>query len=87
MKTITTLTGENSPKLLKIAEHLKTFIEGITDIEADQKNLLKIAMKTLREFPLSKANPDCKICFGRGFEGYDKYNKRFISCRKCFKPT
>lgn len=91
MEEILTLTNKKTkkikePELLKIAIHLKTFIEGLTNKENKQKELLKIAVDSLKKFPIKEANPNCKHCFGRGFTGYDKHNKKFIPCSKCFKP-
>ncbi len=87
IKSVETLaTGSKVDKAkLELGEHLKAFIEGITDDEAEQREILRIAINDLSKVDATTAKNSCKQCYGRGFTGYNYKSKHFGLCPKCFK--
>lgn len=84
---VESLTGKikKDPNILRMGEHLKSFIEGMVDDDDRQKQILKIAIDDLKQVDINSAKNSCKKCYGRGFTGYNYKSEHFSLCPKCFK--
>jgi len=67
----------------KFAEHLQGFINGRTDEDTEQREMLKIAGEQFKGAPLHLIKEGCSKCYGRGFTGYNVTYKYYTPCFSC----
>lgn len=69
----TDVTGESPPVRGEI------FIEVLVPDKNNARQKVKVRVPQL-------PNPRCKLCYGKGYVGFEIKSQKILFCHKCYKP-